>query len=308
METSERWPDLLSVVFYKIFSTENTRFKAEESMRSVLYNERTTTKAIEKDSSYGALNNIPEFTGTISFGQLNQGYDRSYEFTEYAYGIEVTRKLMDDDQSHTVDRFPKELGYSVQVTKETFAAMPFNYAFATQPSGLGGPLDSSGNPTELCASDQYDAGYGVNQSNEGTTAASAIAVEATRILMSDFKGDRGQIISVNPDMLLGPINTEEIFWEIINSKGKVDTANNNRNLHFGKYKLIIWKFLSDTNNWFMIDSRLIKDMLTWWDKVMEEFFQDKDSDTLVAKYATYMRFSDEANWRDWRFVYGHEVA
>jgi len=160
---------------------------------------------------------------------------------------------------------------------------------------------------ELCASDHVNAGDGASQSNEGTTAFSATAVEATRRSMVGFKGDQSETISVNPDMLILPINLEEQGYEIINSKGKVDVATNNVNFHQGRYKmLVVPNFLTDTNNWFMVDSDLMKKDLWWFDRIPLEFMQDKDSDTLLAKYLGYMRYG--FGWIDWRFIFGHLVA
>jgi len=125
--------------------------------------------------------------------------------------------------------------------------------------------------------------------------------------MAAFTGDQGEVINVNMDTILAPLDQEETAWEIINSKGKIDTADNNANFHFGKYKLIVWKnFLTDSNNWFAIDMDLMKDFLLFWDRIPLEFFQDSDSDTLVAKYIAYMRYG--IGWSDWRWVYGHKVT
>ena len=125
--------------------------------------------------------------------------------------------------------------------------------------------------------------------------------------MSAFKGDQGEVINVNMDTILAPIDLEETAWEIINSKGKIDTADNNPNFHFGKYKLVIWKnFLTDSNNWFAIDMELMKTFLLFWDRIPLEFFQDSDSDTLIAKYIAYMRYG--LGWSDWRWIFGNLVS
>ena len=91
-------------------------------------------------------------------------------------------------------------------------------------------------------------------------------------------------MSINYDTILCTVNNEETAWEIINSKGKVDTANNNRNFHMGRYKLAIWDRLTDSNNWFMIDSKLAKMFLLWWDRVKDGIKMDSDTNTLVAKW------------------------
>ena len=124
--------------------------------------------------------------------------------------------------------------------------------------------------------------------------------------MAGLKDDRGNLISVQPDLILVPRNLEETAWEIISSKGKVDSAENNANFHFGKYKLAVWDYLTDTNNYFVIDSAMAKMFLQWFDRIPLEFFQDKSFDTLIAKYAAYDRFS--FGWSDWRWVYGQKVS
>jgi len=83
-------------------------------------------------------------------------------------------------------------------------------------------------------------------------------------------------------------------------------ADNNRNFLMGKYNLMIWDRLTDANNWWMSDLEMQKDYLYWWNREPIQFFQDKDSDTLVAKYLSYYRCG--VSWDDWRFVYGNLVS
>ena len=141
---------------------------------------------------------------------------------------------------------------SAQRTKEKHGAGIFNNAFTGDgPEGIM----SGGDAEHLCDSahpSTGSAGY-TNQSNTGTTAISATAVEATRRLMAAFTDDRGNIISVNPDTIIIPRAKEEEAWTIVATKGKVNSAENNANFHYGKYKLAVWDLLSDTNNWFNLN-------------------------------------------------------
>ena len=160
----------------------------------------------------------------------------------------------------------------------------------------------------MCSSSHpYSPDDPTTQSNSGTTALSATAIEAVRrIGRNSIYNDRGRLFKVNYDTILCTVEKEEIAWQIINSKGKVESADNNRNFHEGRYKLATWDKLTDTNNWFMLDSRLAKMFLLFWDRVKPEFKMDKDTDTLVAKWYTYFRCS--AGWADWRMVYGQNVS
>ena len=296
---SENWPDLKTPIFRKIVGTEYYSFTKKKSNLADLFQMESSDRAEEKFSSGGALGDWDVFTGTVGYDDSKQGYDTTIEHEEYAKGIKIERKLAEDDLYRIMNQRPEELGRSAARTREKHGASIFNEAFTTEPTDMDG--------AELCASDHTNAGDGATQSNEGTTAFSQTAVEATRRLMVAFTGDQGEAISVNPDLLLVPIGLEEQGYEIINSKGKVDVATNNVNFHQGRYKMIVWpNFLTDSNNWFMIDSELMKKYLYWFDRIPMEFMQDKDSDTLLAKYIGYMRYGFK--WINWIWCYGHKVA
>jgi hypothetical protein len=124
--------------------------------------------------------------------------------------------------------------------------------------------------------------------------------------MVGFRGDQAERLSVIPDELVFPPDLYEEAYEIINASGKVDTDLNNPNVHSGQYKGIEWNYLTDTNNWFMCDSRMRRTMLHWSDRVPLEFAFIEDFDTLVGKWRGYMRFGRAHT--DWRFIYGHQVS
>ncbi len=184
-------------------------------------------------------------------------------------------------------------------SREKEGASIWNGAF----TGTDGPDSKS-----LChASHPYSPDDSTTQSNAGATAMSPTAIEATRrIGHTDIFNDRGELMLINYDTILCTVKNEETAYEVINSKGKVDTANNNRNFHYGRYNLAVWDRLTDSNNWFMIDSKLCKMFLLWWDRVKDGIKMDRDTDSLVAKWYIYERYS--ASWADWRPIYGHNVS
>ena len=65
-------------------------------------------------------------------------------------------------------------------------------------------------------------------------------------------------------------------------------------------------YLTDTNNWFMLDQAMSKMFLNWYTRIGLEFNQDKSFDTYIAKYSAYERYG--WGWSDWRWLYGHKVA
>jgi hypothetical protein len=294
---TENFGDLLDSRFRKIYDKEYGE-NVNESMVPMIFGMESSTKNYEKVSGIGGLGDVQEFDGSISYDVVGQLYDKTYEFPEYALGFKVERKLYDDDLFGIMDRRPWQMAISVGRTREKLGASLFNGAFV----GTDGP-DS----LPLCsASHPYSPDDASTMSNAGSTALSAVAIESVRrIGHNSIFNDRGELMQINYDTIMCTVNNEEAAWEVINSKGKVDTANNNRNFHSGRYDLAVWDRLTDSTNWFMTDSKLCKMFLSWWDRVKPEFNYDRDFDTMVAKWSTYYRAS--VGWADWRPVYGMNV-
>ena len=295
---SENFGDLLDSRFRKIYTTE-LKERIKESMIPYLFGMEKSTRAYEMMSGIGGVSGPQDFDGTLSYDTFAQLYDKTFTFPEKALGIKVERKLMDDELFNIMDSKPWQLGISVARTREKTAAGIFNSAFV----GTGGP-DS----LPLCsASHPLSPDDATTQSNAGSTAFSATAVEATRRLgYTSVKNDRGELLEVNFDTILCAVSNEEAAWELINSAGKTNMANNNRNFHEGRYKLAVWHRLTDANNWFMLDSNLNKKFLLWWDRVSGDFNYDRDFDTMVAKWSVYERYS--AGHCGYQGIYGHNVT
>lgn len=295
MQLAANWPDLQEKDFRKIFQDQ---YQTLPMMVPDLFNIQKTEAAFEKNSGVGTVPDFIEFTGKVAEVSPTQAYDKTYTFTEYAAKIEIQRKLAADDQYRVMSRYPKNLATSASRSREKLGAMIYELAFTFAPA--------DGDGVALCASNHpSNVSTVAAQSNTGTSALSATNVETVRLNMHNFKDDIGEKISVSADTITAPRALEQTAWEIINSKGKVDTANNNANFHQGKYKLIIWDRLTDTNNWFMTDYSMQKEYLLWWNRESVQFFQDKDSNTMAAIYLGYYRVG--TGWDDWRWIFGQLV-
>lgn len=302
---SENFADLIEPGLRKIFTEQ---YNLIEEMGQMFFNMNTTGLPYEKDSSVGAFGDMQPFQGTVQYDEVYQGYDVRYEFAEMTLGFKVERKLHDDDMYGVINRKPAGLAVSAKRTKEKYRASVFNDAF----SGAG-TITLAGitvlNNTEalsLASGSHTTTASSTTQSNSGTSALSPTSVEATRILGPTILDDRDNIIGINYDTLVVPRALEETAWVIINSKGVVNSAENNRNFHFGKYKLAVWDFLTDSNNWFFLDSLLAQQFLMWYTRIPLEFKQDTSFDTLIAKFMAYERYG--WGWSDWRWLYGHNVG
>lgn len=295
---TENFGDLLDSRVKRIFDKQYGE-RIKEDMVPYLFGMNSSTRNYEIVSGVGGMQDMQDFDGQVSYDSPGQLYSKTVYFPEKALGFKVERKLYDDDLFGLMDRRPWQMAISSARTREKAGAEVWNGAF----TGTEGP-DS----LPLCsASHPYSPDDATTQSNAGSTALSATAIEATRrIGHTDVFNDRGELLEVNYDTILCTVNNEETAYQVINSKGEVETADNNRNFHYGRYKLAVWDRLSDSNNWFMLDSVLCKMFLMWWDRVNDGIKMDRDTDSLVAKWYKYERYN--TCWAAHQGIYGHNVS
>jgi len=300
MAISEQWAYLLDPGLRRIFEIQRDALAAA-SVIPQLFNVQTSSKAVEYDLAMGGMRDWPEYKGAIEYDDLEQGYRTSYTHVEFVQGFKVERKLVDDDQYNVISKRPRALALSAMRKREKDAASVFNNAFAGTHLGA----DSK----DLCATDHpYSPGNASTHGNEGSTALSYQAIVDTRELMRAFVDDRGELVMVNPDTLLIPPELQEEGYSILQTMNKVDITDYHANFVRSQIKnMIVWDYLTDANDWFLIDSQLAKLYLNWFDRVPMEFEMDPTSDfRLEARFRGYMRYS--YGWSDWRWVYGHHVT
>lgn len=293
---SENFGYLLDPGLRKIFMDE---YNAPEGQRENLYGIEKSNKAVEYDLGIGGTGDLIEFDGTIAYDDFKQQYRTSYSHKEWCKGMKIERKLVDDDLYSIINKRPASLAVVAKRTMEKQSAGIFNNAFNSS-------LFAGGDGLSLCNSAHTFVGLTQTNSNSGTTALSATAVEATRLLMRSFVDETGNLLISRADTLLVPPALEETAWEIVNAQGKLDTADNNPNFSKGKYKIISWDWLTDSNNWFVMDSRMMKMYLKWFQRIPTEFNKDKDFDTYLSKWSVYSRYS--FGFSDWPWIYGQNVA
>src|SRR5690606_34929366 len=68
-------------------------------------------------------------SGPISYAEIGMGDEVTYVHEEYAKGIQVPRKLADDEMYDVIDKLPKELGRGGRALVETTAADVLNNGF-----------------------------------------------------------------------------------------------------------------------------------------------------------------------------------
>jgi len=298
--SSQNFSNLMAPGIREAFFNSYDETVKSESMVPRLYRMLGSTRRNEYTLSISALADFEDFTavGQVQYDDISEGYKKTFTHNEWTKGIRIRRAAKDDDLYGIFDDLPRQRGIAAARTREKHGASVFIGAF----SGTSGPDSLS-----LCSTAHTSPVSGVaNQSNSGTDTLSKTTVSSTRLAMKKFYGLNGERIGVKGDMLLVPMDKEQDAWEIISSKGEPETDNNNANFHYGKYKLSVWDELTSPYDWFMMDSRLMKLNLLWFDRVKLELNQDTAFNTYEARFSAYMRYS--YGWRDYIWVYGHNAT
>jgi phage major head subunit gpT-like protein len=300
---SEDFPDVLDPRFQRIFHDAygDVPDMLPQFFEFIPSNGRDNIRF----SQIGAFGDWPQFTGNVVYQDFAQGYDTIATYLEFASGFQIRRTLYEDEQFNIIDDLPRTLGDAAGRTRQRHGARIFNNAFSNDTffynNSEGVPLCSNSHTTTT-ANVSTASGF----DNLTTASLSATALAAARVQMMGFRDDAANFIPLSPDTILIRPDLYDVAFEIVASAGKPDTANNNRNVHEGAYRVIEWIYLSDVRNWWLMDSRLMKQSVYWIDRIGKEFAMAEDLDTIIGKWRGRMRYANLQ--RDWRFVLGAQVS
>ena len=286
---------VLSDIFYQHYTQELGNGGVMQ-----LFNRLRSTKAKETDFRVGGFKDPVEFNGTIQYDTASRGFEVEYSHTQFASGFIVERSLADDMQYTAIFSRAEELGAAFARKKRKQAAGVFNDAFSTSASVAG----YDGNP--LCdTTHERSRTDSTSVSNELSAALTSDSLETAITTMQGMKDDIGEEITIMPNVLVVPRALRKTALEITQSEHVPENANNAINVHDGM-SVIVDPYLTDTNNWFIVDTAMARRYLKWYDRVDVEFGNEGDFDTMNRKYRGYMRYS--FGWSDFRWILGNNVT
>lgn len=281
---------------------------AKQSLKNTLF---TVKKSKHYSESVGGLTGIGNFIpepGAVPFDEFEEGPTKTFTHKEYMKGLEIKRKTIDDSRLIDMENTGGLLIESWNKTQEDMVHAIFNNPTATTFSYEGESHNIAGADTLALGSAAHTShtGKGANQSNLLTAALSVANLKIAEELMKNFKTDIGTKGNWKADTLLVPYELRNDAWEIVQSIGKVNSGDNNANPYKDKFNVIVSDWLTDANNWFLIDSRAMKRNLYWIDRVPLEVESQKDFNTKNWKISGYARMS--FGFVDWRWCVVNNVA
>ncbi len=277
------------------------------SMIPTFYRNIDSDSAWEEFFSVGAVPDIPEFTGKISYLGIAPGFHIKIEPKEYAGGIQSERKLIDDKKYAVLNNNGAGLMTAAHRTREKSGVRTFSNAFSTaydfQTNEEGVALVSNSHTTKSGAS--TTTGF----DNLGVTSLTKTSLAAARLAMRQYRNDIAERIDIGDNLaLIVPDALEETAREIVNTPKGYETAAQTANFHAGRYEVIPYLRLddSDTNNWFLVDKTRMKESLVWINRINPELNNTVDFETYILKTALYMRYA--YGFLDWRWIFGSQVS
>ena len=284
-----------------------SKYNQLPSMIPSFYRNIDSDSAWEEFFSVGAVPDIPEFTGKVSYLGIAPGFHTKIEPKEYAGGIQSERKLIDDKKYDVLNNLGAGLMTAAHRTREKSGVRTFSNAFSTaydfQTSEEGVALCSNSHTTKSGTS--TTTGF----DNLGTTSLTKTSLAAARLAMRQFRNDISERIDIGDNLaLVVPDALEETAYEIVNTPKGYDTTAQDANFHAGRYQVIPYLRLddSDTNNWYLVDLDRMKESLVWINRINPELNNTVDFETYILKTALYMRYA--YGFLDWRWIYGSQVS
>jgi phage major head subunit gpT-like protein len=272
-------------------------YKEKPEQYSQVFNILTSKKAIETDSRMGGFStwNSKASLDATEFEDPTKLDTVMYKHTTFSKGFVVDKELVDDEMYGQISKLPKSLARAARATIESQAITVLNTAFTPAATNFQGEA-LVGSHTRL------DGGTTTN--TIGDYALSEANLEIAMKLASEQVDERGLKIQMMPDILVVPRALEYTAKKIIKSAQLPGGNFNDINPMKDQFKVVVLDYLTDQNNWFLIDSTMNPLNFFWREKL--NFKQDSDFDTDVSKYKGRMRFS--YGWTDHRGILGANVT
>lgn len=280
---------VLTEIFYQ-------HYNQHPQMRQEVFGMRRSNKAKETELRIGSFGDPVEFDGTVVYETPARDHEIVYSHTHWVKGFHIEKTLLEDMQYDGIFQQASEMGRAFARKQEKDAWSVFNNA-TTAVGYDGKALVANDHPrsrTDATAVDNYLA-----------LALNATNLETAITTMQAFGDDKGEEISIMPDLLIVPRALRKTALELTGSPLNPETGNNAINVHSGLRTMVI-PWLTDSNRWFVVDSALARQHLKWWDRIDPEFAADEDFNTLLRRYRGRMRYS--FGWSDFRWVIGSEPS
>src|SRR3990167_10349028 len=111
------------------------KYRDIPSMLPLIYSFKKAEQGTEYDLEMGDIPAVGEFDGSVSYPSFAEGYKQGVSETEYAQGLQLTRRLMRNDLYGAVRNRTGLLAQNFRHLRETVGASAFVNGFSSFRTG-----------------------------------------------------------------------------------------------------------------------------------------------------------------------------
>ena len=283
-----------------LFGLEYDRY---ENQTAEIFETESSDRAFEEEVMLGGFANAsvkPEGQG-VTYDDAQETYTARYTNETVALAFALTEEAVEDNLYDKIStRYTKALARSMANTKQVKGSNIINNSTTSGYTGGDGALLVSASHPTLSG----------NQTNVLTTAAdlNETSLEAALIQISQMKDERGLKIALRGMKLILPVNLQFVAERLLNSAGRVGTADNDINaiksMGMVPQGYVINNFLTDTDAWYIKTDA--PNGLKHFNRAPIRTAMEGDFDTGNVRYKARERYS--FGWSDWRGIFGSPGA
>jgi len=280
-----------------LFGLEYDRY---ENQNAEIFETESSDRAFEEEVMLGGFANAavkPEGQGVV-YDDAQETYTARYTNETIALAFSLTEEAVEDNLYDKIStRYTKALARSMANTKQVKGSNVLNNSTTggATAGGDGVALLSAAHPT-----------LSGNQTNLLATAAdlNETSLEAALIEIAQMKDERGLKIALRGMKLILPVNLQFVAERLLNSAGRVGTADNDINaiksMGMVPQGYVINNFLVDTDAWYVKTDA--PNGMKHFTRAPIRTAMEGDFDTGNVRYKARERYS--FGWSDWRGIFG----
>ncbi|MGE5436621.1 MAG: hypothetical protein ACM3O3_05285 [Syntrophothermus sp.] len=277
-------------------------YKNNEEYYDKLFNVIRKKQSQFTDMTLGAPGRMKKWAGSVTYDDIDKGYEKQYRVTKYEDGIQIDRDIVEYKEYERIKPIVNNKLFGVVKTMRYESADIFNEAFST--AKYTGPDGAS-----LCSASHRTIPGAALQSNTGTLDLTYDNLETTRRLMRSWKDDRVDKMLVEGKMVIAGDYHEATCKKMFGSDKEAFTDDNNINI-YKNFSYFIHPLIED-KKWFVVDPDMMKGGSGL------NFFIARDPHDLERDGATATGdFNSEKlswkiigswdkGWTNWFFIYGN---
>ena len=278
-----------------LFGLEYEKYQDEHK---AIYETESSDRSFEEEVKLSGFAAAPvkDEGSALSYDSAQEAFTARYNHETIAMGFAITEEAMEDNLYDSLSgRYTKALARAMAYTKQVKAAFPLNNGFSNSYQTGDGVNLFTADGDGVTGGDGHVLVGGGKNSNRPVTGAdlNETSLEAAVISIAGWTDERGLLIAARPKKLIVPPNLMFVATRILESEGRVGTADNDLNAIRANGTIpegySVNHYLTDTNAWFLVTD--IPNGLKHFERTPLDTSMDGDFDTGNVRYKARERYS-----------------